>query len=153
MNELPPEVNLFSPKLIAEESMQKYIHYGRKGYVEDSTPQNRARNKRLLRKFTDDPYIFWKDSNHRQALPDCLVRCATFILSIKSSSVAPEREFSRVGWMVNKRRSSITAENTDKRLTIGNLLPMKRKLNEVIVSRKLQKKDLFYSPRAYYHDS
>ena len=48
-----------------------------------------------------------------------------------------------MGWMINKRRSAITAENANKRLTIGNLLPMKRKLSELLSSRKLQKRDLF----------
>ena len=80
---------------------------------------------------------------HVQALPGCLVRCANFVHSIKSSSSDPEREFSRMGWMINKRRSAITAENANKRLTIGNLLPMKRKLSELLSSRKLQKRDLF----------
>ena len=57
--------------------------------------------------------------------------------------MAPEREFSRLGWMVSKRRASITAENTDKRLTLGCLLPMKRKLECLLETRKIKKQNLF----------
>ena len=119
------------------------MRYSGKGYVEDNTPENRIRNKKLVRKFRDDPRVFWSNPKHVHSLPRCLVRCAIFVLSIKSSSAGPEREFSRMGWMINQRRSSITAANADKRLTIGNLLPTKRKLTEILSSRKLQKKQLF----------
>ena len=63
--------------------------------------------------------------------PSFLVSVAIFNFSILSSSASCECVFSRVGWMVANRRAAITADNADKRQTLCNQLPQKRRLLEV----------------------
>ena len=59
---------------------------------------------------------------------------AVFIISIFAGSVGPEREFSRMGYMITPRRSSYTASNAHKRLTatLSNLISQKRRLENVL---------------------
>lgn len=107
--------------------------------LEDHSSVSKSVNKLVSKSVSYRP----TNCKHIQALPDCLSRCANFVFSIKSFSVAPEREFSRMNWMVSERRSSITAENVDKRLTLGCILPLKRKLEIILKQRKVQKRNLF----------
>ena len=48
-----------------------------------------------------------------------------------------------MGWMISPRRASITAANADKRLTLGNLLPMKRSLEKAMDRNNIKKANLF----------
>ena len=74
--------------------------------------------------------------------PD-LCSFATFIFSISAGSAGPEREFSRMGYMLSPRRSSYTASNTNKRLTLSNLLPQKRRFESDLAEKKVKKTKLF----------
>ena len=74
-----------------------------------------------------------------------LVSFAVFIFSILAGSAGPEREFSRMGYMISPRRSSYTASNANKRLTLSNLIPQKRRLEIVMDERKIKKTKLFSS--------
>ena len=66
-------------------------------------------------------------------------------LNRKPASASPERVFSHMKYLVSARRSSITAPNTDMRLTVASLLPMKRKLEDLMNQRSLKKAMLFKS--------
>ena len=68
---------------------------------------------------------------------------ATFILSISAGSAGTEREFSSMGYMLSPRRSSYTASNTNKRLTLSNLLPQKRRFESDLAEKKVKKTKLF----------
>ena len=46
-------------------------------------------------------------------------------------------------YMVTPRRSSYTASNTNKRLTLANLLPQKRRLEDIMNRKNLKKSKLF----------
>ena len=48
MNDLPPEVNLISPRRVATEAFQTWKQYG-KGYV-DNTPANASVNRKTVTK-------------------------------------------------------------------------------------------------------
>ena len=77
------------------------------------------------------PRCFWNDREARNTFPSVLVSVAIFNFSILSSSASCECVFSRVGWMVANRRAAITADKVDKRQTLCNQLPQKRRLLEV----------------------
>ena len=63
-------------------------------------------------------------------------------VEILAASTNCERAFSRMGWMVSARRASITATNADKRLTLCNQLPQKRRLLELCRERKIKRTKL-----------
>ena len=52
-----------------------------------------------------------------------------------------ERAFRRMGWMISARRAAITATNADKRLTLCNQLPQKRRLLKECRERKIKGKN------------
>ena len=92
-----------------------------------------------------DPRIFWNDSNHDAVMGSSLRAFALYILSILERSAGSEREFSRMGYLLSSRRTSYKASNTNKRLTLANLLPQKRRLEEIMNVRGLKKSKLFDS--------
>ena len=85
---------------------------------------------------------FWNVSEVRNTFPSFLVSTAIFNFSILASSANCERAFSRMGWMISARRVGITATNTDKRLTLCNQLPQKRRLLKECWERKIKRAKL-----------
>ena len=73
-----------------------------------------------------------------------LVSFACFIFSVSAGSAAPEREFSRMGYLLSKRRSRYTAVNTNKRLTLSNMIPQKRKLELIMTLKNIKRQKLFH---------
>ena len=63
--------------------------------------------------------------------------------SISAWSAGPEREFSRMGYLLSSRRSRYTPSHTNKRLTLANLIPQKRRLERLLTVRKIKKIKLF----------
>lgn len=100
-------------------------------------------NDELKAKYDLDPRIFWTNAEHMSALDDQLISFAIYIFSIFSGSAGPEREFSRMGYLLSARRSRYTASNSNKRLTLANLIPQKRRLERVMAERKLKRSKLF----------
>ena len=72
-----------------------------------------------------------------------LVNFARYIFSILAGSAGPEREFSRMGYLITTRRSLYTIANTNKRLTLANLIPQKRRLENALSTRQLKRSKLF----------
>ena len=100
-------------------------------------------NENLKSKYDDDPRVFWSDKKHTRAMGDSLARFSTYIFSILAGSAGPEREFSRMGYLVTTRRSRYTAGNANKRLTLANLIPQKRRLEKALSSRQIKRSKLF----------
>ena len=94
--------------------------------------------------YDDDPRIFWNDGTHGLAMGTRLRELANYIFSVLAGSAGPEREFSRMGYLVSSRRSRYTSSNTNKRLTLANLIPQKRRLEKEIRFRQLKKAKLFH---------
>ena len=110
--------------------------------VNNNSRDNKRANKKLKKKYDKDPRIFFIKSDVRDELPPFLVDFAIFIFSLQSSSANCERSFSRMGWMISSRRAGITASNADKRLTLCNQLPQKRRLLDVCETRKIKRTKL-----------
>ena len=72
-----------------------------------------------------------------------LVSTVIFIFSVFAASANCERVFSRMSYMISSRRAGITADNADKRLTISNQIPQKRRLLDLCDERKIKKAKLF----------
>ena len=66
-----------------------------------------------------------------------------FIFNQFAASANCERVFSRMGYMISSRRAGITADNADKRLTISNQSPQKRRLLDLYDERKIKEAKLF----------
>ena len=117
--------------------------------MDNSSRENRLKNKTMKKKYDEDPRCFWNDREARDTSPLFLVSVAIFVFSILSSSASCERAFSRMGWMVANRRAAITADNADKRLALCNQLPQKRRLLELCREEKLSEQNLMkiYSNR------
>ena len=132
----------------AEMHLTAYDRY-HKGYmnvlahndIKDQEPDHY--NDELKAEYDLDPRIFWTNAEHMSAMDDQLVSFAIYIFSIFSGSAGPEREFSRMGYLLSARRSRYTASNSDKRLTLANLIPQKRRLERVMAERKLKRAKLF----------
>lgn len=139
---MPSEINREAPHAQAASAMQRYTKYS-KGYVKNDTPRNINFNEKLTLQYEKDPRVFWSNSKHVVILPKSLVEFAHNVHSIRSSPAFSEREFSRMGWMISPRRASITAANADKRLSLSNLLPMKRKLEKAMDAGNFKKRNLF----------
>ena len=107
--------------------------------------ENSQFNNDLKDKYDKDPRGFWSEANHGKAMGSSLVRFARYVFSILAGSAGPEREFSRMGYLISPRRSSYTASNTNKRLTLSNWIPQKRRLESELSSRDLKKIKLFHS--------
>ena len=117
----------------------EHYHKGYKRVQEDDEEEEIVQfNEDLKARYDDDPRLFWNDQKHRLALGSSLVELARYMFSIRSSSAGPEREFSRMGFLLSPRRSRYTASNTNKRLTLANLIPQKRRLEEELTSRMLK---------------
>ena len=110
--------------------------------LRNDTQANKRQNRKLKADYDHDPRCFWNEKDVRAEFPAWFVTLSIFIFSIQSSSANCERSFSRMGWMVGSRRSGITADNTDKRLTLTNQLPQKRRLLELCSERKIKKTKL-----------
>ena len=82
-------------------------------------------------------------TKHTRAMGETLVSFSRYIFSILAGSAGPEREFSRMGYLVTTRGSCYTAENANKRLTLANLIPQKRRLEKALSSRQLKRSKLF----------
>ena len=72
-----------------------------------------------------------------------LVSFACFIFSVSAGPAAPEREFSKMGYLFSKR-SRYTAVNTNKRLTLSNMIPQKRKLKLIMTLKNIKRQKLFH---------
>ena len=155
MGDLPnvaaPENHLGTAIEQATRAVDKYLHHS-KGYVLqnhyfgisldnfelENSAANREQNKQLKLRYDDDPRVFWNRTSTMAAFPDFFFKFSIFIFSVKSSSASCERTFSRMGWMVSGRRSSITSENVDKRLTLANQLPQRKRLLTMCDDRKIK---------------
>ena len=135
-----------SPKSKAAELISKYDSY-HKGYrrLNSEKKQNVSSqsNEDLKDEYDRNPRVFWSDETHSSVLGSDLVSFARYIFSILSSSAGPEREFSRMGYLVTKRRSRYTPANTNKRLTLANLIPQKRRLEDILSIRQIKRARLF----------
>ena len=131
------------PRTLAKSMIDVYIQYG-KAFVIHKGKENKQSNKDLESSYKQDPRIFWNLDKHRTVLDNYLVGFATFIHSIRSASSSSESEFSRMSWMISARRSSFTASNANKMLTLGNLLPRKRQLTNLMKSKGIKKQKLFF---------
>ena len=47
-----------------------------------------------------------------------------------------------MGYLISTRRTRYTASNTNKRLTLANLIPQKRRLEDILTGRKIKKSKL-----------
>ena len=134
---------------IAENMLKQYVQHP-KGYMNqqiDDVRQrklNKRHNKNISSVYKKNPRKFWCDNRLMSNLSPVIIKYDIFIFSIRSGSVKCESEFSRMGWMISARRSSITSSNANKRLTMGNLLPRKRRLEKEIKVRKIKKQKLFH---------
>ena len=68
-----------------------------------------------------------------------------WVFSILAGSAGPEREFSRMGYLLTPRRSSYKSSNTNKRLTLANRIPQKRRLEIELNARNVKRRKLFDS--------
>ena len=136
-----------------ERHTKGYVHssplsFSRRSFVSFSVKvindnrENERANERLKKKYDADPRVFFNQSDVRTELPSLLIDFAIFIFSLQSSSANCERSFSRMGWMISSRRAGITADNADKRLTLCNQLPQKRRLLDFCKSRKIKRTKL-----------
>ena len=66
-----------------------------------------------------------------------------FIFSQFAASANCERVFSRMVYMISSRKAGINADNADKRLTISNQIPRKRRLLDLCDERKIKEAKLF----------
>ena len=116
-------------------------------YQSDNSPANKISHRALKRRYAEDPRLFWNRITTKSELPEFLISFAIFIFSLLSASANCELTFTRMGWMIAGRRSSITAGNIDKRLTIANQLPQKKRLLALCDERKIKRskitKELF----------
>ena len=138
--------DLLSTKEQAIMDMTKYerYHKGYKQALEEAADDSISMaNEALKASYDLDPRIFWSDMTHSMEMGSRLVSFARYIFSILAGSAGPEREFSRMGYLISSRRSSYTPDNTNKRLTLANLLPQKRRLEDLLSSRQLKMCKLF----------
>ena len=139
---IPSQINRESPHALSLRAVNRYTKYS-KGYVKNDNMRNIALNEGFTLRYEMDPRVFWGNTKHTNILPKLLVEFALRVHSIRSSSACSEREFSRMGWMISQRRASITASNADMRLSLANLLPMKRKLENAMMKKNIKRINLF----------
>ena len=129
----------------------KLLESYRKGYKQvykrRLNSENRKINYILKKEYDDNPMKYWGDATAVARYDKKLVEFSTWVYSVKSASASPERVFSQMKYLVSARRSSITAQNTDMRLTVASLLPLKRKLEDVMNSRSLKRAMVFKSSK------
>ena len=143
-----------SPSLAAAAALEMYERYS-KGFVTSllsfsvlsfelslTSLQNKNHNKELKRQYDKSPLSFWSRRNATAHYPKFLVQFALFVHSVKPASANCEQQFSRMSWMISKRRASITPANANKRLTIANQLPQKRRLLDLCEERKVKRQRL-----------
>jgi len=111
-----------------------------KGYLKNVGKKQKRHNYDLKLMYDENPRDnFWLDSEKTAGFDPTLIAFAKYIFTIISASASPERTFSIMKHMISSRRSSITGANTDRRLTVRSLLPMKRKLEELVESKRASK--------------
>ena len=108
--------------------------------VNNILPAEKKRNKKLVKKYTKDPRIYWNQTSNTSSFPSFLIATVMFIFSIFEASANCERGFSKMSYMISSRRAGITA---DKRLTISNQIPQKRRLLDLCDERKIKKAKFF----------
>ena len=140
--DIPSQINRESPHAQSVSAVNRYTKYS-KGYVKNDSRRNGLFNEGLNVRYEKDPRVFWSNPKHANVLPKLLVEFALRVHSIRSSSACSEREFSRMGWMISQRRASITAANADMQLSLANLLPMKRKLENAMMKKNIKRMNLF----------
>ena len=129
---------------MARDMLDAYSNLDKK-YVVNRGANNKKHNRELVQKYNDDPRkSFWLNSALTSQLKPELKDFANFIYSVISASASPERAFSIMKHIISSRRSSITGPNTDMRLTSQSLLPAKRKLEDLMESRKIKAAKLFH---------
>ena len=111
--------------------------------VNNILPAEKKQNKKLVKKYTKDPRIYWNQTSNTSSFPSFLIATVMFIFSIFAASANCERGFSKMSYMTSSRRAGITADNADKRLTISNQIPQKRRLLDLCDERKIKKAKLF----------
>ena len=114
-----------------------------KNEINNTDPASQQQNKKLAKKYTKDPRIYWSETSNTSSFPSCLISTVIFIFSVFAASANCERVFSRMSYMISSRRAGITTDNTDKRLTISNQMPQKRRLLDLCDERKITKAKLF----------
>ena len=114
-----------------------------KNEINNTVPASQQQNKKLAKKYTKDPRIYWSESSNTSSFPSFLISTVIFIFSVFAASANCERVFSRMSYMISSRRAGITTDNTDKRLTISNQIPQKRRLLDLCDERKITKAKLF----------
>ena len=129
-------------KSYAASALKQYNEY-HKGYMVDGTQDSKRSNYILKKSYDKNPISFWASEHHVSNLSSELVKVALFVFSIRSSSASSEREFSRMGSMIRPRRSSFTASNANKVLTLSNLLPQKRRLGKLRKQKEIKIAELF----------
>ena len=121
-------VSSTSAKEKALADILKYEQY-HKGYLKSDNEQGQSKNQRLNEELKEnydkDPRLFWANGDHSLIMGSQLASFASYVFSILASSAGSEREFSRMGYLLSPRRSRYTASNTNKRLTLSNLIPQK----------------------------
>ena len=65
--------------------------------ADNSSQENRLKNKKMKKKYDEDPRCFWNDREARDTFPSFLVSVAIFVFFILSSSASCEQAFSRMG--------------------------------------------------------
>ena len=138
------EKSFTTPVEIADDAIKKYSNH-HKGYPNHREAVNREKILQMKQTYDQDPRTFWANPFHRSKMHSGLTEYALFLFSIRSSSASSEREFSRMAWMLSKRRSSYTTSNTNRMLTCGNLIPQKRRLQQELFKRKVKQRNLFKS--------
>ena len=128
---------------IAKTFLRHYQKEYRQLYKRRTSTENRMRNYTLKKKYDANPMTYWGDAQAVAIYDEQLVQFATQVHSVRPASASPERTFSHMKYLVSARRSSITARNTDMRLTVASLLPQKRKLEEEMKYRSLKRAMLF----------
>lgn len=120
-------------------------HKGYKAQRDDSkdAEEDDQFNEELKSIYDADPRVFWNDSDHSAVMGSTIRSFARYVFSILAGSAGPEREFSRMGYLLSSRRTSYTSSNTNKRLTLANQLPQKRRLEDILTTRRLKMSKLF----------
>ena len=98
----------------------------------------------MKQKYLKDPKCFWNDRSLCSVLSPKLIDFANYVFSIRSGAVKCKSGFSHMTWMISSRRSSITGPNADKRLTLTDLLPQKRRLESEMQRRGIKRQKLFH---------
>ena len=121
----------------------EYVAWLMKNEIHITVPASQQQNKKLAKKYTKDPRIYWSQSSNTWSWLPFLISTVMFIFSQFAASANCERVFSRMVYMISSRKAGINADNADKRLTISNQIPRKRRLLDLCDERKIKEAKLF----------